>query len=247
MKNFVDLKKLIKTIWILLWVILFILLIYKILFNKWYPIIIKNNILINVCNFIDNHKIIYYIITYIFYLCSNYIIYLTCTNRKKLNKFKEFISLFIIILFIYISKILNNIGGNLLEILLIICYILDNIKFNNFINKRQNIIIPIFVYIILNIWQLNILIIRNIFDIHINEMPSLIGFSLQLDYYIFILITWIGGSYMGLWSMGWFFGKDITTLKAEKEKELAKEQPNKDLIKKIDEKILELENEENKN
>lgn len=48
---------------------------------------------------------------------------------------------------------------------------------------------------------------------------------------------------MGLLSAGWFFGKDITTLKAEREKELAKSEPDMKLVEKIDSRIAELEKE----
>lgn len=47
---------------------------------------------------------------------------------------------------------------------------------------------------------------------------------------------------MGLTSV-WFFSKDITVLKAAKEKELARKKPNMDTIAKIDERIAELEKE----
>ena len=47
---------------------------------------------------------------------------------------------------------------------------------------------------------------------------------------------------MGLFSL-WFFGKDVTALKAEKEKELAKDQPDMKKVAEIDERIKELESE----
>lgn len=48
---------------------------------------------------------------------------------------------------------------------------------------------------------------------------------------------------MGLLGMGWFWSKDITVLKAEKEKELAKSNPDTKLIAKINARIAELEKE----
>lgn len=41
----------------------------------------------------------------------------------------------------------------------------------------------------------------------------------------------------------WFFGKELTELKAEKEKELKKKNPDLDLIRQIDKAITELEGE----
>lgn len=48
---------------------------------------------------------------------------------------------------------------------------------------------------------------------------------------------------MGLSSWGWFFGKSVTELKALREMELGKENPDKKLIAKIDEAIAKKENE----
>ena len=46
---------------------------------------------------------------------------------------------------------------------------------------------------------------------------------------------------MGWFSAGWFWSKDVTVLKAEKEKELAKKNPDMDKVAKIEKRILELE------
>lgn len=48
---------------------------------------------------------------------------------------------------------------------------------------------------------------------------------------------------MGLWS-GWFFSKDITVLKAEKEKELAKAEPDMEKVADIEKQISEIEKSE---
>ena len=48
---------------------------------------------------------------------------------------------------------------------------------------------------------------------------------------------------MGWFGAGWLWSKDITVLKAEKEKELAKKNPDTKLIEKIDERIAILEKE----
>ncbi len=91
------------------------------------------------------------------------------------------------------------------------------------------------------IWQLNVLFVRDLPNM-LDNVETLIQIILQLDYYIFLIITWIGVTKMGLIS-AWFFSKDITVLKAAKEKELARKKPNMDTIAKIDERIAELEKE----
>lgn len=92
------------------------------------------------------------------------------------------------------------------------------------------------------VWQLNIYLVRGInFDIA-SDNHIIVGIVLQLDYYIFTFITWIGVVYMSLFG-AWFFVNDITSLKAIREKELKKENPNMKKIASLDSKIAELEKE----
>lgn len=96
-------------------------------------------------------------------------------------------------------------------------------------------IIPSHYKRILFIWQLNVLLIRNINNI-LTEAPSVIALVMQIDYYIFLIIMWIGVCFMGIWGL-WLWGKELTELEAMKAEELKKENPDKDLLAKIDEAI----------
>ncbi len=247
MKKFInkilDVPKLIRTIWIMLWVVLVILLIFKFCFNLWYPVVVENEVFINVCNFIDEHKWLSLIIMGFFYVLDININTLICTNKKKYDNWVFFIIMNIIILSNYVVKYFNSIIGNIGEILMIISYIIINLKQNNFKNKAINILLPLIFYGVLNLWQFTMLIVRGTDSLVLSDLPSLIYLILQFDYYIFTIITWIGVSYMGLLGMGWFWSKDITVLKAHKEKELAKEKPDMELVAKIDSRIAELEKE----
>lgn len=51
---------------------------------------------------------------------------------------------------------------------------------------------------------------------------------------------------MGLFSGGWLFATDLVGLKADLEKELAKENPDKEYIKELEKRIAEIEKAENK-
>lgn len=233
----VDVPKLVRTIWLILWLTLFIFVIAKLCFNIWYPIVVENEIFINVCNFIDNNIILKYGIMFVFYIINLNFIFLTSTRKKKYKNVKclLIVNLFYITSFLF--KYLNNFIGFIIEILiLVIITTIFNIKQNNFKNKYVNISFALVFYLLINLWQMNMLFIRGIFDV-ITSLPTLISLVLQLDYYILTLISWIGVSYMGLWGAGWFWGKDVTELKALKEKELAKENPDKDLLKQLDEAI----------
>lgn len=242
--NIVDLPKLIFRIWICLWLILFMLLIGKYCFGQWYPIVCDNENFINICNFIDNNKVLQIILGNILYVINLSIGFLIFT-KSKVYKLKFFIASIIVYSIIFYVKYNNNIIGFIFEaIYLMTISISYNTKFNKFKYNIFNIIFPIIMYIIVNLWQFNILLVRDL-PIILSNCPTLVQYLMQIDYYVFLIITWIGvNCIMGWLGMGWFWGKDITTLKAEKEKELAKENPNMDKIAEIDAKIAELEKED---
>lgn len=233
-------RKLIKRLWLILWAIMGILLVLKFCFNIWYPITINNQFLVKVFNWIDTHDIARYFIYLVFYEINIFFTIMSCVKCKRPN----------LIIWLFVScgvlahfvKSKNEIAGAILEIMiLIILPIFYNIKCKSFNKLWLNICFPIFVNALLMAWQLNILFIRDINDILTNA-PSLIGVAMMLDNYIFAIILWLGVSYMGLLGP-WFFGKELTELKAEKEKELKKKNPDLDLIRQIDKAITELEGE----
>ena len=248
MKKFLDkildMPKLIKTIWIMLWIILVILLIFKFCFGMWYPIVVDNESFMNVCNFVDENKWLYNLLLYIFYMFNFYIGYLTCRGMKKFPKWYMIIIALIVALGISLLKQFNNAIGLIVEIIFIVIVpIILNIKKYRFKNNIINILIPLGFYALLNLWQFTMLVVRNVDGLIISQLPFLIYLILQFDYYIFTIITWIGVSFMGFGGLGWFWSKDVTVLRAEKEKELAKKEPDMDKIAKIDSRIAELEKE----
>ena len=228
MKKFInkilDAPKLIRTLWLMLWVILVILLVMKFCFGIWYPVVSKNEWFNNLCQYIDDNKLLYYSIALVLYIININFISLIYMNKKKYDRWYWLIIINAIIIGVFFIKYWNSIVGNIVEIILMIVpYIIINLKQNNFGNKYMNILFPIIFYAIINLWQFTILIVRNTSNLVLDEMPMLVPLILQIDYYIFLIISWIGVSFMGLFGMGWFWSKDITVLKAEKEKELAKE------------------------
>lgn len=250
MKSFInkilDVPKLILTIWIILWVILVILLVFKFCFGMWYPVISKNESFIAACNYMDNNKVFSLIIMGIFYYISANLICLTALGQKFYKNIIIGIIINIFIIGTYILKIFNSLAGNIVEFCYSAIFIsIINLKQNNFDSKLKNILIPIIYYGLLNLWQFTMLVVRNVDGLVLSDLSNFIGLILQIDYYIFIIISWIGVSIMGLWSIGWFWSKDITVLKAEKDKELAKANPNMKKIESIDIRIAELEKEAN--
>lgn len=243
----VDLKQLVFRLWISLWIVLFILLIMKYCFGVWYPIVVDNEIFIKICNFIDDNIWFRYIILSILYILSCNIYLLTSTNKKKYNRWYVFILINLLFIGIFIIKCFNSYIAMILEfLLLIIIPTIFNIKHNNFNRKILNILFPLCFYLISNLWQLNALLVRDL-PLFLTNASTLFCIIMQLDYYVFLIISWIGVSFMGLSSFGWFFGKTITDLEAMKKEEIAKSKPDLKLIADIDEAIRKKKEKENKN
>lgn len=236
-----DIPKLVKRIWYILWIILIILDIFKLCFHIWYPIIVENENLLKVFSFIDKHTILKNGIMLIFYILSSNIIYLIITKRKRFSNKIEQILYNIIVVIIFVIKYYNCKMGAYLESGIIIIAIIINIKGKRFKKGIFNIIYPIGISLIINVYQMNIMFIRNIQDI-ITEIPTSISIILQIDYYIFLMIMFIGVN-MGLFGFGYLWSTETIKLKAIKEQELKKEKPNKKKIAEID-KILAERNEE---
>lgn len=245
MKKFInkilDVPKLIRRIWILLWLLLAMLLVMKFCFNMWYPIIINNETFNNVCNFIDNNKIVSYMIMFPFYYLATSLSYFISSVKRFYGSKKELVIISVLIICSFVTKAFLTYAGLLFEVLLLIIIPIFNL-IKKYPAKRKIILIliPFLVQCILFLWQLSIYLVRGLDVETLDKYPSLIYLAMQLDYYTFIIITFIGGSFMGLLGP-WLWGGDVTVLKAEKEKELAKEKPDMDKIAEIDKRISELE------
>ena len=231
----VDVKKLIVTVWMILWVVLIILTAFKFCFNVWYPVVCNNQKFISVCNFIDNHDWLKYILVFAMYIVSLNIWILISLAKFKHYKKWHLLTFNIFIIVSNIIKMFSNTAGCLFEIIyLVIFTAMINIKYERFKMKWVNYILPAFVYILINIWQSNMVFIKGIEDI-ITNLPTFVVIILQLDYYIFLINTWIGVSYiMGLASGGWWWSRQITRLQALKEKELRKAEPDMKVVAEYD-------------
>ena len=247
MKNFInkilDVPKLIRRIWLLLWVLLIILLVMKFCFGIWYPVVSNNEIFISVCNFVDNNKWLEYTIMLLFYILNSFMMIFIMTKTKKINKWYLYLLFLVLFIGMFFLKSIHNSIGIICELAIIIFSIIYNCKTNKFYNNIINILLPIIFYLIINIWQLSIYLVRGLEINELNNYLVLIPYILQLDYYIFLIITWIGVCFMGLYGWGWLWSKDITVLKSYKEKELAKAKPDMKLVSKIDARITKLEKE----
>lgn len=231
-EELINKNKLIKVIWFLLWLVLVFLVIMKLLFNKWFPIIIENNKLIKISNYLDNTKVIKYIIYLSFYLLNGNMLYLISSYKNKYDNKKEFIIINILIIICYTLKVLFGYYSLILEfIITIIIPIINLIKYKKY-NKIICIIHPLIIQITIIIWQSNILFVRNLPSM-MNNITIVIQLFLQIDYYIFLIILYIGEvNKMGLIGF-WLFGKDKTTIQAMIDKENKKSKPNQKKLEKL--------------
>ena len=140
-------------------------------------------------------------------------------------------------------KYFNNTIGSIIEIInIILLPVFYNLKSKTFNKKILNIFFPIIIYAIVFLFQCNIFLIRGIQDI-LSEVHFSIALCLQLDYYIFLILTMIGVKYyMGLWGTGWLWSKKVTQYKSLKEQELKKSNPDIKYLKHLEDKISFYEN-----
>lgn len=241
-EKLVDLPKLVFRMWLLLWFTLIILLVMKFCFGIWYPIVVKSEAFINICNYIENTTWLSNLIMLIFYIFSITLTYLISCGKPKFNNIYELIIIEALIICSYFLKMFNNNAiGLILEIIfLILIPIIYLLKHLFWIPKYKSVLYPIVINIIIFLWQLSIYLVRDLNVSELSNYPFLIGIIMQLDFYIFILLTYIGGNKMGLWGP-WLWSREVTVLKAELSKEKSKENPNKDRISRLEAKIAEIE------
>lgn len=243
-----NVRKLIVRLWLSLWVVLAICLVCKFCFHMWYPIVVENEHFIKVCDFIDNNKYIKHIIYLSFYILNLNLIYLICTHSKFYHNIREPIIVNLLAVGNYFIKNTSNIMGFILELLvLVVLPIIVNlltIKGNGKLKLLKGVIFPIAMNILIMVWQLLILMVRDI-DLVLTNEHALVTLVMQIDYYIFLIITYLGVQIMG--TIGaWFWSKNITQLKAFREEELKKEKPDMETVKQIEARIKELEEKESK-
>lgn len=231
-EELIDKKKLIRTLWFLVWLIIIFIVLLKLVFNKWFPIIIENYKLMCFSKKLDNTRVLKYFVFLSFYLLNGNMLYLTSSYKKKYKNKIELFIIDILIILSFIIKIYFNYYSLLIELLItIVIPIINLYKYNKY-SKLICILHPILVQVITILWQANILFARNLPHMLKNE-TIVVQIILQIDYYIFIIVMYIGEvNNMGLIGF-WLFGKDKTTIKAMIERENKKSKPNQKKLDKL--------------
>lgn len=227
MDKLVNKKRLIKRIYIIMWCITIFFFILKLCFGVWYPIVIENELLISISEWIDNHLYIRNFILASFYCFNLNFIYLITSDRGKMVTSKEKI---IITCLSLTSFILKSMGISIYIILElgVILFIPLVLSFKTK-QKKLDIVFSLILFLAINVWQLSILFIRDIGKL--DDMSIIIMITLQVDYYLFLVILYFRRrcQVMGLIGALWF-GKTIEENKQLLEQELAKETPNEEYV-----------------
>lgn len=243
-----DVKKLIGVLWLSLWYVLALCLICKYCFHMWFPIVSENVYFNHLCDFIDQHILIKHFFALNFYVLNISLIYLISTKQYKFKNKKELFSVLAIAIGNYFLKTYNNMLGTLVEmmILVVLPIIVSVVRMKEKTLWKValfGVIYPIIVNVIVVLWQLSIFLIRDI-ELVMAELPTTIILILQIDYYIFLIITYIGGYIMGNWG-AWLWCNELTKLEAYLEEEKKKEKPNQMIIQLIEKRIEKIKTKQN--
>lgn len=216
-------EKTLKFLWISMWATLILMVVLKLTFNYYYPIVIENSKLLEISKYIDKHFWLDFSISYVFYMFNVLVISL-CTLKEKWYRNKcHFIIIFGAYFIAYPIKVFYPTIG---FFALMIPYIIIPLIITK--NKKYWVFV---VFIIDNVLQIlsnfargNALIICD---------TCLVKKMMLVDYYLMLLILYIGGCHMGWDTILPWFTKKETVIDAKIEKLQCK-------IKKLEEKKIEL-------
>lgn len=202
-------NKIIKFLWWSMWATLLLMVVLKLTFNYYYPIVIENSKIISIGIYIDNHKMLYYPLAFINYIANTILITLCCLKEKWYNKKLHLILILIFAVIAFPFKYINT----------LISFILILIPY---------IVIPLFITKNHKKWIFITFILDNIFQILSNftrgnpaiiiDSGYLIKQFMMIDYYLLFIIYYIGGNYMGDFTLLPWFTKKVTVIDAKIEK-----------------------------
>lgn len=247
MDRLVNVSRLVKRIYIVLWLILIFFFILKLCFGMWYPIVVENDKLMAISEWLDTTPIARYGIYYLLYQFDVILgFYIIGMRYKNLTK-KQFVILSSFVTICYLLKMLTN--ENILSIpiyLIVELHLTIIIPF--ILSKRKKWSIVNMVAIV--IFQLTIMFVRGIDDI--NGITMVVYLMLMVDYYIFLIVIYFRRRYIMGMGGKWFFGNVIAECEAKLEELKNADVKDEAQIKalenhihdlKIDEDIARLENE----
>ena len=177
-----------KTLIITCWAVLVLCLVIKLLGGNWFELATENTKFIQFCEFVDNTMWLKMLLACLIYVGSTYL-YLCVASNKQYLSLKEtivYIPIMIAksILFWYFPTI-----ATIMDICLITIIPLAFGKFRNW----KRILIG---FVLINIFQIMSIIIRNIGFANFNNNTTLISMIMQIDYYIMVMLMYLYNLYI---------------------------------------------------
>ena len=214
-------EKTIRFMWYSMWITLLLMVVLKLCFNFYYPIVIENSKLLEISYYIDEHKIIMYVINYLLFVCNTVLITLCCIKEKW---YKKKLHLILILITASIGYPFKYINTWISFAIILIPYIIIPLLITK--NKKRWIFIT---FALDNVFQILSNFTRG--NNLIADGTFLIVTFLWIDYYLLFLIYYLGGNYMGAGGLLPWFTKKETVINAKIEKLQKK-------IKKLEDKKL---------
>lgn len=186
--------KAVKRAILLCWFMLIVCFIIKLIGGNWFEIICNNEHFVYMCSFLDKHQALCYIIAFPFYVCSTFLILLSCSFIAKTN-WKQFLIMLITISIIWSFQFINQYVKFIMEIVM---YVLMPSVLHFFEKDRQPIKTIIkknwyrgIIGCVLSIlFQFISLATRNI-GIKVIDDNTLITLITMLDFYIMVVLYYL--------------------------------------------------------
>jgi hypothetical protein len=201
-------EKTIKFLWISMWATLLLMVVLKLTFNYYYPIVIENSKLLEISKYIDERNWLDNLLAYPFYIFNCIFVCLCAIKEKWFTKKWHLILVILTYTILYPIKLYTKFVGT---ILIFILYFLIPLLITK--NKKRWIII---MFALDNVFQLLSNFTRG--NNMINTNTFIIRNCMLIDYYLMFMIYYIGGNYMGNFTLLPWFTKKETVINAKIEK-----------------------------
>lgn len=177
-----DKERYLKRVIVVCWIALAICFGIKLFGGNLFEIMCNNENFIKVCKYADSHLWAYYLICVFVSFPNTYFFILAMISKVKYNKYQTIIVIATVLLNVAV-KMFSNIGGVILDVWQVIImpaiFTLDNKK------THYKIIIG---NILLMIFQLISMYIKNINTILVTNDGALISFIFSIDVFLMILL-----------------------------------------------------------
>lgn len=176
------LKRAIKLCWLILaWCFA-----VKVFGGNFFNIICENDSFVKICEWLDRSEL-YYVISYLFYIINCMIIVFAITSKYRFS-FNQTSLMIIAITICWVVKYKNLTIGMILDILIVEFIVPFIILLRQKYHKKEVIYRLIIGCVLINLFQLISIFVRNLGIFKILNENTLISLIMQIDYYIMLIL-----------------------------------------------------------